>query len=128
VSLGAASGATGATGALGGPAAAGGPRFEASDIARFEAALMRVEAGNAASAPASAGVQALMKPFGHLDAQAASLSEKAAQFVASGNEMTPGDMIMMTVRSHEFMFHCQLTSNAANRTSDGLQQLFRQQA
>ena len=69
-----------------------------------------------------------MKPFGHLDAQAASLSEKAAQFVASGNEMTPGDMIMMTVRSHEFMFHCQLTSNAANRTSDGLQQLFRQQA
>jgi len=26
------------------------------------------------------------------------------------------------------MFHCQLTSNIANRTADGLQQLFRQQA
>jgi hypothetical protein len=128
VNLGAASGATGALGSPAAAAAAGGPRPGASDIARFEAALMRVEAGTAATAPASAGVQALMKPFGHLDAQAASLSAKAARFVASGSEMTPGDMIMMTVRSHEFMFHCQLTSNAANRTSDGLQQLFRQQA
>ena len=34
----------------------------------------------------------------------------------------------MTVKAHEFMFHCQLTANVANRTSDGLQQLFRQQA
>jgi hypothetical protein len=42
--------------------------------------------------------------------------------------MTPGDMMMLTVRCQEFMFHCQLTSNIANRTSDGLQQLFRQQA
>lgn len=126
--------AGGVSGALGSPGAAAaqgsGGRFGASDIARFEAALMRVEAGRPApaSASASAGVQALMKPFGHLDAKAASLSAKAAEFVASGNTMTPGDMIMMTVRSHEFMFHCQLTSNAANRTSDGLQQLFRQQA
>jgi hypothetical protein len=96
--------AAGVTGALGSPGAAAAP------------------------ASASAGVQALMKPFGHLDAQAASLSEKAAQFVASGNTMTPGDMIMMTVCSHEFMFQCPLTSNAANRTSDGLQPRFRQQA
>jgi len=42
--------------------------------------------------------------------------------------MTPGEMVMLSVKCHEFMFHCQLTSNAANRTSDGLQQLFRQQA
>jgi len=126
--------ASGAIGALGSQAAAASPaagqRFGASDIARFEAALVRVEAGGPVPVPASAsaGVQALMKPFGDLDAQASSLSAKAARFVASGSEMTPGDMIMMTVRSHEFMFHCQLTSNAANRTSDGLQQLFRQQA
>jgi hypothetical protein len=37
-------------------------------------------------------------------------------------------MIGLTVQCHEFMFNCQLTSNIANRTSDGLQQLFRQQA
>jgi hypothetical protein len=37
-------------------------------------------------------------------------------------------MVMLTVKSHEFLFHSQLTANVANRTSDGLQQLFRQQA
>ena len=42
--------------------------------------------------------------------------------------MTPGDMVSLTMRCQEFMFHCQLMSNIANRTSDGLQQLFRQQA
>ena len=42
--------------------------------------------------------------------------------------MSPGEMVMLTVRCQEFMFHCQLTSNIANRTSDGLQQLFRQQS
>jgi hypothetical protein len=36
-------------------------------------------------------------------------------------------MVMLSMRCQEFMFHCQLTSNIANRTSDGLQQLFRQQ-
>ena len=40
----------------------------------------------------------------------------------------PGEIMKLTVRCQEFMFHCQLTSNIANRTSDGLQQLFRQQA
>ena len=42
--------------------------------------------------------------------------------------MTPGEMVMLTVRAQEFLFHSQLTANIANRTSDGLQQLFRQQA
>jgi len=125
-------GAAGAIAAVGGQAGAAaptaGPQAGTADIARFEAALMRAEGVRSAPAAASPQVQALMRPFGHIDAQASSLSAKAAEFVASGKEMTPGDMIMMTVRSHEFMFHCQLTSNAANRTSEGLQQLFRQQS
>jgi hypothetical protein len=41
--------------------------------------------------------------------------------------MSPADMVMLTMRVQEFSFHCQLTSNIANRTADGLQQLFRQQ-
>jgi hypothetical protein len=36
-------------------------------------------------------------------------------------------MVMLTVKCHEFLFHSQLTANVANRASDGLQQLFRQQ-
>ena len=46
----------------------------------------------------------------------------------AGTDLTPGEMVMLTVKCHEFMFHSQLTANVANRASDGLQQLFRQQA
>ena len=115
---------------VGGAASGTGPRFSQADLARFESALSRADTGRLPGMPAepTQGMQALMKPFDHLDTQASSLSAKAAQFVASGHSMTPGEMIMMTVRCQEFMFHCQLTSNAANRTSDGLQQLLRQQA
>jgi len=48
--------------------------------------------------------------------------------MAGDGELTPGQMVMLTVRCHEFLFHCEMTSNVANRTSDGFQQLFRQQA
>ena len=40
----------------------------------------------------------------------------------------PGDMLMMTMKAQEFMFHCELTSNVANRSSEGVQQLFSQQS
>lgn len=108
----------GMTGALPGaaPGAASG----------FEAALARAGSPSAAPAADSSMLRSMMKPLDQMDDRAASIASKAAQFV-SGTEMTPGDMIMMTVRCQEFMFQCQLTSNVANRTSDGLQQLFRQQ-
>jgi hypothetical protein len=62
-----------------------------------------------------------------LSAEAAQISAKASEAASSGATLSPGEMIMLSVRCQEFMFHCQLTSNVANRTSDGLQQLFRQQ-
>ena len=43
-------------------------------------------------------------------------------------EVTPGQVIEMTMKSHHFLFQCEMTSNVANRTSDGIQQLFRQQS
>jgi hypothetical protein len=45
-----------------------------------------------------------------------------------GGQMKPSDILMMTLRAQEFLFHCELTSNVANRTSDGVQQLFREQS
>ena len=111
--------------------------FSLGNVSGFEAAMARAGqgAGGAVAAPAAAGapaisspaMQSLMKPFAHLSSEAAQLSAKAQAISSSGAAMTPGDMIMLTVRCQEFMFHCQLTSNVANRTSDGLQQLFRQQ-
>ena len=63
-----------------------------------------------------------------LDGQAKSLADEARAAQASGQEMTPGEMVQLSMRAHEFMFNAQLTSNMANRTSDGLQQLFKQQS
>ena len=81
-----------------------------------------------ATAPAAETMQALFRPLEHINAEAASLSKHAESAMAAGNDLTPGEMVMLTVRCHEFLFHSQLTANVANRTSDGLQQLFRQQA
>jgi hypothetical protein len=88
--------------------------------------VMRVE-GHPLPEP-SAAAQALMRPFDHVDGQAVNLAREADTAKAEGREMSPSELLSLTVRCHEFMFHCQLTSNIANRTSDGLQQLFRQQS
>jgi len=41
--------------------------------------------------------------------------------------LTESVEVSLTVQSQKFMFHSQLTANVANRTADGVQQLFRQQ-
>lgn len=106
-----------------------------TDLSGFSDALSRAQSGGGtgvlepqAVAAASEGMQALFKPLEHINAEAASLHEHAEAAMAAGTEMTPGEMVMLTVRAHEFLFHSQLTANVANRASDGLQQLFRQQA
>lgn len=63
-----------------------------------------------------------------VNGEAKQVAEYAAKAQASGSDMSPGEVIQLTMRCHEFMFHCQLSSSVANRTSDGLQQLFRQQS
>ncbi|MCF6211493.1 MAG: hypothetical protein L3J88_08135 [Gammaproteobacteria bacterium] len=102
-----------------------------TDLASFEQSLAaaggRVEMQQNVSAPSEAA-RTVFKPLEYINNEAAELSQFAKVAAASGNEMTPGELVMLTVRSQEFMFHCQLTSNVANRASDGLQQLFRQQS
>ena len=113
-----------------------------NDVAAFEQALDRAR-GSAAQGFSTAPVtvapshplaapgeamQALFRPLEQINGQAAQLSAQAQAAQAEGRALTPSEMVLMTVKAHEFMFHCQLTANVANRTSDGLQQLFRQQA
>jgi hypothetical protein len=101
-----------------------------TDFSGFHDALGRVGARLEAmriDEPSQAAAQ-LMKPFEHINGEAATLAAEAQAAKAGGREMTPGDIVTLTVRCQEFMFHCQLTSNIANRASDGLSQLFRQQA
>ncbi len=101
-----------------------------TDLSQFENAMqtsqMRLET-QPVKAPSEA-LQAMARPLEYVNNEAASLAEHAKAATASGESMTPGEMVMLSVRCQSFMFHCQLTSNVANRASDGLQQLFRQQS
>jgi len=101
-----------------------------TDFSGFQQSLagagLKLEA-QPVSAPGEAATQ-LMKPFEFINGEAHRLSLDAQAAKAAGPDMSPGDVVMLTVRSQEFMFHCQLMSNIANRTSDGLAQLFRQQS
>jgi hypothetical protein len=101
-----------------------------TDFGAFERSLSGAQArieGRRATPP-SAMAQALFQPLSHINSEAAQLHSDASAAAAAGRELTPGEMVNLTVRCQEFMFHCQLTSNIANRASDGLQQLFRQQS
>ncbi|MGK6325165.1 hypothetical protein ACMGDM_19030 [Sphingomonas sp. DT-51] len=110
----------------------GGTAPDAAGAARFQSALER--AGPAGAAP-PAGAVADLPPtvtglFQSLDAingQARSVAEYAATAQANGTQLTPGELVQLTMRCQQFMFECQLTSNIANRSSDGVQQLFKQQ-
>lgn len=101
-----------------------------ADVAGFEramaGAMQRLDT-RATESPALA-MQRIVQPLDHINAEAASLGQDARAAAASSQTLTPGELVNLTVRCQEFMFHCQLTSNIANRTSEGLQQLFRQQS
>ena len=102
-------------------------RFAAAmDQARSQAAAPLATV-DAVEAP-NAAVKGVFDKLSSLDTQAKSLADEAKAAEASGGEFTPGEMVQLSVRAHEFMFNAQLTSNMANRTSDGLQQLFKQQS
>jgi hypothetical protein len=62
-----------------------------------------------------------------VNVQARSVSRYAETAEASGGQLTPGEIVQLTMKCSEFMFQAQLTSNIANRSSDGVQQLFKQQ-
>jgi len=98
-----------------------------NDISAFEESLANAQPPMNVSAPSEAA-RAAFKPLEYINNEAAEIVNYAKNAVESGNELTPSEVVMLTARSHEFMFHCQLTSNVANRTSEGLQQLFRQQS
>lgn len=76
----------------------------------------------------SEGFRAVLSTLDALNGRVDQLGTTSRTATASGGDMSSGDMLMLTVRCHEFLFHCELTSNVANRTSDGVQQLFRQQS
>jgi hypothetical protein len=109
-----------------------------ADVARFEAAyrgtasdIARAQVESSAASPPSSildspAMRTFFGPLDRINLDARRLADET-QTLAGDGELSPSQMVMLTVRCHEFLFHCQMTSNVANRTSDGVQQLFRQQ-
>ncbi len=121
---------------------AASPQASAFDVARFADAY-RQSGGTAATAAAepkpgvsiveapsqaSEGFRAVINVLDSINGRAGAIGLKAEDIMSKGPNLAPSDLLLLTVRSQEFMFQCTLTSNVANRTSDGVQQLFRQQS
>ena len=117
------------------------PQAAAVDVREFAQALERAggapavrnDAGAQAATPAapageSATARMMVHAFDSLNGTAGKIQTLSRSIAASATEMTPGQMVEMTMQCHQFLFQSQLTSNVANRTSDGVQQLFRQQS
>lgn len=72
-------------------------------------------------------IKNMLSSLDKVNGEGQAVTDYAKTAEASGGELTPGEVVQLTMRCQEFMFHCQLTSNIANRSSDGIQQLFKQQ-
>ena len=115
------------------------PQAAAVDVREFAQALDRAGGAAPASNDAnavtstappgeSATAKMMVNAFDSLNGTASKIENLSRAMSASATEMTPGQMLEMTMQCHQFLFQSQLTSNVANRTSDGVQQLFRQQS
>ncbi len=76
----------------------------------------------------SSSLLQVLSVFGSLEEQKTGLGAMSAQFGNGVSEMAPSEIFMLTMHAQKFMFHCTLTSNVANRSSEAVQQLFRQQS
>jgi hypothetical protein len=113
------------------------PQATHNDLRDFAAAMERsgaangtqsAEVGAPQAAQSSDGMRNVLAAFERLNGGADSIREMANKLAANPADASPSQIIQMTMQCHQFMFQCELTSNVANRTSDGIQQLFRQQS
>lgn len=106
------------SGAVTGPAQSSSG-YSMATAEKFEQALQHAESIQNDKGSLVDSLLSLNEHSTALADQAAGLQER---------DMKPSELMMLTMRSHEFLFHCELVSNVANRSSDGVQQLFRQQS
>lgn len=96
---------------------------------RFHAALEKMGGleNVVGTGPIPPALKGMFNALDQVNVQARAVSRYAATAEASGGQLTPGEIVQLTMKCSEFMFQAQLTSNIANRSSDGVQQLFKQQ-
>ena len=113
---------------LSGPAIGARSGISPDSVQRFQdaynAAAHRMDAPS--SELTGSSIRSLFDPLLGLNSDSMRLTQQADR--AAQIEMKPSELMQFTMRSHEFLFHCELVANVANRSSDGMQQLFRQQS
>ncbi|MGO1542135.1 MAG: hypothetical protein ACTHZI_08505 [Luteimonas sp.] len=128
-------------GAAGGAGASAQPQASAIEVRDFAQAQLRAAGvsqppqatgaeavSGAAEVEQSQGTQMMISAFDNLNSSAKEIESLSEAMSGATGDLTPSQMLEMTMLSHKFLFQSQLTSNVANRTSDGVQQLFRQQS
>ena len=96
---------------------------------QFESAMHQATAPQAvaASHDVPPAVKGMLDTLDKVDGEAKGIADYARGAEQSDGKLTPGEIVQLTMRCQEFAFHAQLSSSIANRSSDGIQQLFRQQ-
>jgi hypothetical protein len=97
-----------------------------SSSADFMAAYNRALPLAAPPPPTNHAAAALLSPLSGLGAGSSALAQQTST-IGSGT-FKPSDVMELTLRAHEFMFRCEVTATVANRSSDGIQTLFKQQS
>jgi len=112
------------------------PQTGAFEVHQFSDAYARSGAtaatnqaqGVAQVAPPSEGLRAFAAFADNINGGASNIEALTQKMSSSEFASKPSAMLEVTMACQQFMFKAQLTSNVANRTSDGIQQLFRQQS
>ncbi|HEV2682292.1 MAG TPA: hypothetical protein VGV14_17440 [Rhodanobacter sp.] len=117
------------------PAATTAPAH-ADDIAKFQQSFadaapanqVQTEQVTPVTHELTAGFRAVLNQFDSLNGHAGKIGKMAEAMRSSGRDLAPSQIIDMTMQCQQMVFQAELTSNVANRSSDGVQQLFRQQS
>jgi soluble cytochrome b562 len=117
------------------PAATTAPAH-ADDIAKFQQSFadaapanqIQTEQVTPVTHELTAGFRAVLNQFDSLNGHAGKIGKMAEAMRSSGRDLAPSQIIDMTMQCQQMVFQAELTSNVANRSSDGVQQLFRQQS
>jgi hypothetical protein len=107
-----------------------GSNISLSDIGRFDHAIYSAAARLDVTAvnPGSPALAALTKPLDQLNEGAEGMQHRVKKLADRGSEMTPADLLNCMVEAQIFTVNCTLMTNVANKASDGVSQLFKQQS
>jgi hypothetical protein len=112
-----------------------GPEFSLDDIGKFQEVMNSVKAQSQVNIDAFSTSsnfeknlgQGLLDPLKDLN-NAGNQLYKFVESMRTKDDLMPSDIAMLTFMTHDFGLRTELTSNIANKSSDGIQQLFRQQS